>query len=45
MKKLADDLKKQFGDDYDVIPEFFPKDPASDHIHIEYDPKKKKGCK
>lgn len=44
MKKIAEDLAKKIGNDYDVIPEFFPKDPTNDHIHIEYDPKKK-NCK
>jgi len=43
MKKLADDLAKQLGKDYDVVPEFFPKKPVKDHIHIEYDPPKCKG--
>lgn len=32
-------VQRLLGPDYDVIPEFFPNDPANDHIHIEYDPK------
>ena len=39
MKNLADKLRNKLGNDYDVIPEFFPKNPARDHIHIEYQPK------
>ena len=42
MKQLAKELKERFGPDYDVVPEFFPKDPANDHIHIEFDPKGRK---
>jgi RHS repeat-associated protein len=46
MKKIAEDLTKELGKDYDVIPEFFPQDPTNDHIHIEYDPKNDpKKCK
>lgn len=39
MKDIADEIQRKLGPDYDVIPEFFPKNPANDHIHIEYDPK------
>ncbi len=39
MNDIAKDIQKKLGPDYDVIPEFYPKDPANDHIHIEFDPK------
>jgi RHS repeat-associated protein len=46
LRRMAEDIDKKLGDDYDVIPEFF-KDPNRDHIHIEYDPKNKDrlGCR
>jgi RHS repeat-associated protein len=44
MKKIAADIQKKLGSDYDVIPEVFPKDPSSNHIHIEYDPKPATSC-
>lgn len=34
-KALADAL----GDDFDVVSEHFGSNPASDHIHVEYDPR------
>ena len=34
----AKELARVFGKDYDVIFEIYPKDPANNHIHIEYDP-------
>ena len=40
-KKIAKDIEKALGSDYDVVPEFFPDTPSKDHIHVEYDPKKK----
>ncbi len=36
LRKMAKELKKELGDDYIVIAEFFPKNPANDHIHIQY---------
>jgi hypothetical protein len=46
MGEIAERLQKQLGNDYDVIPEFFPENPLRDHIHIEYDPKNKElGCR
>ena len=41
MKDIADEIQKNLGPDYDVIPEYFPENPLNDHIHIEYDPKPK----
>jgi len=35
---IAADLQARVGDDYDVIFERFPSNPANDHIHVEYDP-------
>jgi hypothetical protein len=35
---IAADLQVRVGDDYDVIFERFPNNPANDHIHLEYDP-------
>ena len=40
MKNIADDLQKELGPDYDVVPEYYPDNPDWDHVHIEYDPKK-----
>ena len=37
-RKLAADLQERLGDNYDVEAEFFPRNPANDHIHVEYDP-------
>ncbi len=39
MREVTEKLQKFLCCDYDVIAEFFPNDPNSDHIHIEYDPK------
>ncbi len=37
MKDISEELKQRLGKDYDIDPEFFPKNPSNDHIHIEYD--------
>ena len=37
-RDIAADLQARLGDDYDVIFEHFPSNPANDHIHLEYDP-------
>jgi uncharacterized protein RhaS with RHS repeats len=43
MQDIANDIQEMLGDDYQVIPEYFPGNPARDHIHIEYDPKENNG--
>lgn len=39
MKQIAQDLQNRLGSDYLVIAEFFPPNPANDHIHIQYNGK------
>ena len=36
---LAGDVRGKLGRNYDVIFETFPKNPANNHLHVEYDPK------
>lgn len=43
MREIAEQIEWELGPDYDVVPEIFPNNPIRDHIHIEYDPKNKKG--
>lgn len=40
-EKITDGLRRSIGPDFDVQFEKFPKAPARDHVHIEYDPKPK----
>ena len=35
---LANKLRDRLGEDYNVVSETDPKDPANDHIHVEYQP-------
>lgn len=36
--KFRDSVAAILGKDYDVLFEIFPKSPANDHLHVEYDP-------
>lgn len=36
MKTLANNLQTSLGADYQVLAEFFPSNPARDHIHVAY---------
>ncbi|MBC7603150.1 MAG: hypothetical protein H7255_10905, partial [Ramlibacter sp.] len=38
--RLASNVRSQLGRDYDVNFETFREDPANNHLHVEYDPKK-----
>ncbi len=40
-RQVRDDLARRIGDDYQVIYETFPRTPARNHIHVEYDPRRR----
>jgi hypothetical protein len=42
-RRIADTLQRDLGPDYFVDFERFPKAPANDHIHVEYDPRVRSG--
>ncbi|MGB3722149.1 MAG: LysM peptidoglycan-binding domain-containing protein [Pacificimonas sp.] len=37
-RAFRDEVSRILGDDYDVLFEVFPNNPANDHLHVEYDP-------
>ncbi len=39
--RIRDDLARRIGDDYQVFYETFPDNPARNHIHVEYDPRRR----
>lgn len=38
---IRDDLAQRIGDDYQVFYETFPRNPSNNHIHVEYDPRRR----
>ena len=41
-KELAGEIKERVGEDFDVIFEHDPEDPDNEHIHIEYQPRRRR---